>query len=69
MSAGLFYYLCAWISGDIYYLTFLGVLDGRVSSGNALFVVMEEGSFPSVVFVFGLVLLQSRLVVVINLSE
>ena len=30
MSSGLFYYLCAWISGDIYYLTFLGVLDGRV---------------------------------------
>ena len=30
MSAGLFYYLCAWISEDIYYLTFLGVLDGRV---------------------------------------
>ena len=30
MSAGLFYYLCAGISGDIYYLTFLGVLDGRV---------------------------------------
>ena len=40
-----------------------------MSSGNALFVGMEEGSFPSVVSVFGLVLLQSRLVVVINLSE
>ena len=40
-----------------------------VSSGNALFVGMEEGSFPSVVSVFGLLLLQSRLVVVINLSE
>ena len=42
---------------------------GGVSSSNALFVGMEEGSFPSFVSVFGLVLLQSRLVVVINLSE
>ena len=40
-----------------------------MSSGNALFVGMEEGLFLSVVSVFGLVLLQSRLVVVINLSE
>ena len=48
---------------------YLGKGEGTLSSGNALFVGMEEGSFPSSVSVFGLVLLQSHLVVVINLSE
>ena len=50
-------------------ITWRSLAWGGMSSGNALFVVMEEGLFPSVVSVFGLVLLQSRLVVVINLSE
>ena len=45
------------------------VVEEDLSSSNTLFVDMEEGSFPSFVSVFRLVLLQSRLVVVINLSE
>ena len=50
-------------------LVFSFIFSAPVSSCNALFVGMEEGLFLSFVFVFGLVLLQSRLVVVINLSE
>ena len=42
---------------------------GREGRGGALFVGIEKGSFLSSVSVFRLVLLQSRLVVVINLSE